>query len=68
MKLSARNDLKGKITAISKGSVMAKISVDIGGQTIVSLIGVDSAEDLKLKVGDDVHAIIKSTEVIIGKE
>jgi molybdate transport system regulatory protein len=67
MKLSARNDLKGKITAISKGTVMAKITIDIGGQTIVSLIGIDSAEDLNLAIGDDVHAIIKSTEVIIGK-
>ena len=67
MKLSARNDLKGKITAISKGTVMAKITIDIGGQNIVSLIGIDSAEDLKLAIGDDVHAIIKSTEVIIGK-
>jgi len=67
MKLSARNNLKGKITAIDKGAVMAKITVDIDGQTIVSLIGLDSAEDLDLKVGDKVHAIIKSTEVIIGK-
>ena len=68
MKLSARNDLAGKITAIAKGTVMAKITVDIGGQSIVSLIGVDSAEELGLKVGDSVHAIIKSTEVIIGKD
>lgn len=67
MKLSARNDLKGKITAISKGTVMAKITVDVGGQSIVSLIGVDSAEEMGLKLGDEVHAIIKSTEVIIGK-
>ncbi len=67
MKLSARNDLKGKITAISKGTVMAKITVDVGGQSIVSLIGIDSAEDLGLTIGDEVHAIIKSTEVIIGK-
>ena len=67
MKLSARNDLKGKITAIAKGTVMAKITIDVGGQSIVSLIGIDSAEDLGLKIGDDVHAIIKSTEVIIGK-
>ena len=68
MKLSARNDLKGKITAISKGTVMAKVTVEVGDQSIVSLIGVDSAEDMDLKVGDTVHAIIKSTEVIIGKK
>ena len=68
MKLSARNDLKGKITDIAKGTVMAKITVDIGGQSVVSLIGLDSAEELELKVGDTVHAIIKSTEVIIGKK
>jgi molybdate transport system regulatory protein len=68
MKLSARNDLKGTITDIKRGAVMAKVTIDLGnGQTIVSVITVDSVDELELKVGDAAHAIIKSTEVLIGK-
>jgi molybdopterin-binding protein len=67
MKISARNSLKGKITAIKKGAVMAQITVDIGnGNQVVSAVFVDSVEDLKLKVGDSVFAVIKSTDVMIA--
>jgi molybdopterin-binding protein len=68
MKLSARNLLKGKVVEIKKGAVMAKVKLDIGGgNAITALISVDSVQDLKLKKGDKACAIIKSTEVIIGK-
>lgn len=67
MKISARNSLKGKITSIVKGQVMAKVAIDVGGQSITALVSVDAVDDLALKVGDQVDAIIKSTEVIIGK-
>jgi len=69
MKMSARNQLKGKIKAVKPGSVMAEIVVELpDGQQIVSAITLTSAQDLNLRVGDDVVAIIKSTEVMIGKE
>jgi molybdopterin-binding protein len=69
MKISARNQLKGKIKAVKPGSVMAEIVVELpDGQEIVSAITLTSAQDLNLRVGDDVVAIIKSTEVMIGKE
>jgi len=68
MKLSARNQIKGKITSVETGAVMAKVKIDIGGgNTLTSLISKESVEDLALKKGDDITAIIKSTEVIIGK-
>jgi molybdopterin-binding protein len=67
MKLSARNNLTGKIIGIDRGQIMAKVKIDIGGQFITSLISVDAADDLVLKPGDTVQAIIKSTEVILGK-
>ncbi len=67
MKLSARNSLTGKVVDISKGQVVAKVKVDIGGQFITSLVSVEAIDDLALKVGDNVSAIIKSSEVIIGK-
>ena len=66
MKMSARNQLKGKITAVKPGSVMAEVVVELpDGQQIVSVITLTSAQDLNLRVGDDVVAIIKSTDVMI---
>jgi len=68
MKISARNAIKGKIVAIKKGAVMAQITIDIGGgQKVSSAIFVESADDLKLKEGDDVLAVIKSTDVMIAR-
>ncbi len=69
MNISARNQLKGKIKTVKPGSVMAEVVVELPGeQEIVAAITLGSAETLKLKPGDDVTAIIKSTDVMIGKE
>jgi len=68
MKISARNTLKGRISAIKRGAVMAQITVDIGGgNNVSSAIFVDSVDDLALKVGDEVIAVIKSTDVMIAR-
>ena len=69
MKISARNNLKGKVENVDLGAVMAsiKIKVDEPG-LITALITKESAESLELKEGDKVSAIIKSTEIIVGKE
>lgn len=68
MEISARNQLKGKVKSVKLGEVMAEIVIEIGsGEEIVSAITRTSAESLNLKAGDDAVAIIKSTEVIIGK-
>ena len=68
MKLSARNQLEGKITNVEFGAVMANIKIEISEpNTITAVITKESAENLGLSEGDDVCAIIKSTEVIIGK-
>jgi len=67
MKISARNAIKGRITALKKGAVMAQITIDIGGgNRVSSAIFVESVEDLGLKVGDEVLAVIKSTDVMIA--
>ncbi|GAC1520197.1 MAG: molybdopterin-binding protein [Ktedonobacteraceae bacterium] len=69
MKMSARNQLKGKVKAVKHGSVMAEVVIELpDGQEIVSAITLGSVEHLNLKSGDEVIAIIKSTEVMIGKE
>lgn len=66
MKMSARNQLKGKVKTVKPGTVMAEIVVELpDGQEIVSAITLTSAKDLNLKAGDDVVAIIKSTDVMI---
>jgi molybdopterin-binding protein len=68
MKLSARNMLKGKVIDVKVGAVMASVKLDIGGgNKITALISVDSVKALKLAKGDKACAIIKATEVIIGK-
>ena len=68
-KISARNQLKGKITKVTKDAVMTSVEVEITTPVkVTSVITSNSAEDLNLKVGDVVSAIIKSTEVMIGKE
>ena len=69
MKMSARNQLKGKVKTVKPGAVMAEVVVALpDGQEIVSAITLGSAEALNLTAGDDVVVIIKSTEVMIGKE
>jgi molybdopterin-binding protein len=68
MQLSARNQLRGRITAVSLGAVMAEVTVDIGGgNSLVSAITRASAESMDLREGMDVVAVIKATEVLIGK-
>ena len=68
MEISARNKIKGSIEEITLGSVMAKVKINIGNENVISsVITIESVTDLKLKVGDVVYAIIKSTEVMIGK-
>ena len=68
MEISARNKIMGTIEEITLGSVMAKVKINIGnGNVISSVITIESVTDLELKIGDQVYAIVKSTEVMIGK-
>lgn len=68
MQISARNQIKGKIKSVKLGEVMAEVVIELGtGEEIVSAITRGSVESLDLKEGDEAVAIIKSTEVIIGK-
>jgi molybdopterin-binding protein len=67
MKLSARNRLEGKIAEIERDGVMAHVTVRVGKNVIESVITRRSADEMKLKVGDTVSAVIKSTEVMLEK-
>jgi molybdopterin-binding protein len=68
MTLSARNRLAGKIVELQFGGVMAHVVVRVGKNLIESVITKRSADEMKLKVGDKVSAVIKSTEVMLQKD
>lgn len=68
MKLSARNQLVGVVTSIERGAVNATVKVEVaGGAVITSSITNEAVDDLDLKIDDTVTALIKSTDVLIGK-
>ena len=66
--ISARNRLRGKLARLTVDGLMAEVQIRIGDQDLVSVITRSSAERMGLKSGDDVFAVIKSTEIMIGKE
>ncbi|HTC74296.1 MAG TPA: TOBE domain-containing protein [Edaphobacter sp.] len=68
MTISARNKLRGQIQEIVLGDIMAHIVVKVGDNLIESVITRRSAEELKLKKGDTVSAVVKATEVMILKD
>jgi molybdopterin-binding protein len=68
MKLSARNQLKGKVVDVTKGATTSHVRIDIGqGAIITSAITNEAVADLDLKKGDDAWAVIKASDVMIGK-
>lgn len=68
MKLSARNQLKGKVVEVTKGATTAHVRIDIGGQIVTASITNESADELKLEPGKSVFAIIKATSVMVAIE
>lgn len=68
MKISGRNKLKGKVVSILPGVVMAEVEVDIGnGNRVVGVITKGSLDELQIKPGDEVTALIKATSVMFIK-
>ncbi len=68
LRISARNQLKGKVVAVEKDEITAKVKVEVKTPTIVTaLISREAVEDLDIKVGDEVEAVVKATEVMIAK-
>ena len=68
MPISARNKLRGTIAEIQLGDVMTHVVVRVGDNLIESVITRRSADELKLKKGDTVSAVVKATEVMIQKD
>jgi molybdopterin-binding protein len=66
MKLSARNQLRSKITEVKKGATTTHVRIDIGGQIVTASITNESADELKLEKGKTAYAIIKASSVMVG--
>ncbi|MGA8171134.1 MAG: TOBE domain-containing protein [Methylocystis sp.] len=66
MKISARNALKGKVVDIKKGTTTAHVQIDVNGSIITASITNEAVEDLDLKIGQSVHAVVKSSDVMVA--
>jgi molybdopterin-binding protein len=66
--ISARNRLRGRIVRLAVDGLMAEVVLRIGDQDLVAVITRSSAERLRLREGDEAFAIVKSTEVMVGRE
>jgi molybdopterin-binding protein len=69
MKLSARNQLKGRIVEVQKGATTAHVKIDLGhGFVVIASITNEAVDDLRLTVGDAAWAVIKASDVMVAKE
>jgi molybdopterin-binding protein len=68
MKLSARNQIRGTVKDVQKGQTTAHVQIDIGnGLILTASITNEAVDDLGLKAGDTATAIVKASDVIVGK-
>jgi molybdopterin-binding protein len=68
MKLSARNQLKGTVTSVNKGEAIANVVLDVSGSRLVASITVEAADELGLREGTQVTAIVKASDVMIATD
>ena len=66
MKLSARNQIKGTIKAVTKGQMTAHIQIEVNGAVITASITNEAVDDLGLKVGQSAYAVIKASDVMVA--
>jgi molybdopterin-binding protein len=69
MRLSARNIIKGTILEVTRGATTAHVRIDVGGGTVItSSITNEAVDALALMVGDAAYAVIKASDVMVGKD
>jgi molybdopterin-binding protein len=69
MKLSARNVLAGKVLEVKKGATTAHVRLELAGGTVITAsVTNDAVEDLALKAGDQAYAVVKASDVMVGKD
>ena len=68
MRISARNRLKGKVTEVTKGATTAHVRIAVGGTLVTASITNQAVDELGLKVGDEAYAVIKASDVMVGRD
>ena len=69
MKLSARNVMKGRVIKVTRGATTAHVKIDVGGGTVITAsITNEAVAELKLKAGEQAYAVIKASDVMVGKD
>jgi len=68
MKLSARNVLPGTVVDITAGAVTSHVRIDVGGSIVTASITNDAVKELGLAVGERAYAVIKASDVMVGKD
>jgi molybdopterin-binding protein len=68
MKLSARNVLKGRVVTIVRGATTAHVKVDVNGTIVTASITNEAVDELGLREGDQAYAVVKASDVMIGKD
>ncbi len=66
MKISARNQIKGKIVEVTKGATTSHVRLDIGGAVVTASITNEAVDELKLAAGKDAYAVIKASDVMVA--
>lgn len=68
MRISARNQISGTVTSVKEGAVEAQVTIDIGGQSLVSVVTMDAIASLGIAVGSPVVALVKADSVMLAVE
>ena len=68
MRISARNRLQGKVVEVTKGATTAHVRIDVCGAIVTAAITNEAVDELQLKVGDAAYAVIKASDVMVGKD
>ena len=66
MRISARNQIKGTVVEVKKGATTAHVVIDVNWTMVTASITNEAVEDLGLKAGDKVHAVIKASDVMVA--
>jgi molybdopterin-binding protein len=66
MKISARNQLKGKVVEVTKGQTTAHVRIDVAGAIVTAAITNEAVDELALQVGQDVYAVVKASDVMVA--
>lgn len=66
MKISARNQIKGKIVEVTRGATTSHVRIDIGGAVVTASITNEAVDELKLAAGNEAYAVIKASDVMVA--